>query len=130
MACEQDLALRHFDIGRGFEQSELEKEVFMLLPPGCHTLSPEIAKLHRSLYDSKQASRQWHSRSANCLKDLGFEQCSANSCAFRVLEDSTATITIVVYVDDTFAVGDKDKCDESGFELNKMLLVKNLGDLR
>ena len=46
------------------------------------------------------------------------------------MEDSRVIITLVVYVDDIFAVGDKDRCDEFGVELNKMVPVENLGDLR
>jgi len=45
MACEQDLALRHFDIEQAFVQSELEEDVFMRLPPGCGSLSGKIVRL-------------------------------------------------------------------------------------
>ena len=47
-----------------------------------------------------------------------------------ISETSESLITIVVYVVYIFAVGDKDRCDEFAVELNKMVPVKNLGDLR
>ena len=46
------------------------------------------------------------------------------------MEDSRVIIALVVYVDDIFAIGDKDRCDEFGVELNKVVPVKNLGDMR
>ena len=71
------------------------------------------------MYGLKQASRQWHNHLTKCSRDMGFEQFLADSCIFRLMEDSRVIITIV---------GDKDRCDEFGVELNKMVPVKNLGD--
>ena len=39
-------------------------------------------------------------------------------------------MTIVVHLDDMFAVGEKERCDQFGTELNPIVPVKNLGDLR
>lgn len=35
-----------------------------------------------------------------------------------------------MHVDDIFAVGVKERCDQFGIDLNEMVPVKNLGDLR
>ena len=37
---------------------------------------------------------------------------------------------IVVHVDDICAVGKKERCDQFGEDLNRMLSVKNLGELK
>ena len=99
MACEQDLALRHTE--QAFVQSELAQDVFMRLPPGCGSLSGKIVRLCRSLNGSKPASRQWHNHLSKCLRYMGFEQCLADSCVFRLMEDSRVIITLVAYVDMT-----------------------------
>ena len=41
------------------------------------------------------------------LKRLGFEQCMADVCVFRLIENGRVAITAVVHVDDIFAVGKK-----------------------
>ena len=37
---------------------------------------------------------------------------------------------LVVHVDDIFAVGKKERCDQFGEDLNRMVPVKNLGELK
>ena len=65
-----------------------------------------------------------------CLLDLGFEQCLADSCVFRLIRGGMVVLILVVHVDDIFAVGKKEKCDQFGEDLNRMLPVKNLGELK
>ena len=51
-------------------------------------------------------------------------------CVFRLIEDGRVAITAVVHVDDIFAVGQKEWCDRLCFDLNRIIPVKNLGDLK
>ena len=51
-------------------------------------------------------------------------------CVFRLVEEGCVVIIAVVYVDDIFAVGLKSRCDVFRDELNRMVPVKNLGELR
>lgn len=44
-----------------------------------------------------------------CLLGLGFEQCLADSCVFRLIEGGEIVMLLVVHVDDIFAVGKKDR---------------------
>ena len=39
-------------------------------------------------------------------------------------------MTIVVHVDDILVVGKKERCDRFGRDMNQMVPVKNLGELR
>ena len=39
-------------------------------------------------------------------------------------------LILVVHVDDIFAVGKKERCDQFGEDLNRMVPVKNLGELK
>ena len=130
MACELDLDLRHFDIEQAFVQSDLKENVFMRLPQGCGRLSGKIVRPNKSLYGLKQASRQWHAHLTRCLLTLGFLQCLADACVFRLMEDERVVMTIVVHVDDIFAVGEKTRCDRFGRDWNQMVPVKNFGELR
>ena len=78
----------------------------------------------------KQASIQWHAHLTRCLLTLRFVQCLVDPCGFRLMEGGSIVITIVVHVDDTFAVGENARCDEFGRNLSGIVPVKNLGELR
>ena len=87
-------------------------------------------RLNKSLYGLKQASRSWHAHLTTCLNTLGFQQCLADVYVFRLVEEGRIAIIAVVHVDDIFAVGLKSTCDAFRDELNQMVPVKNLGELR
>ena len=75
MACELGLDLCHFDVEQAFVQSPLDEDVYMQLPEGCGWLSGMKVKLNKTLYDLKQASRQWHAHVTRYLFFSGFVQC-------------------------------------------------------
>ena len=130
IACEFDLDMCRFDVEQAFVQSKLDEDVFLRLPRGCGRLSGKIVRLNKSLYVLKQASRSWHAHLTTCLKTLGFQQCLADACVFRLVEEGRAAIIAVVHVDDIFAVGLKSWCDVFRDELNRMVPVKNLSEPR
>ena len=130
IACELNLDVCHFDVEQAFVQSKLDEDVFLRLPKGCGRLSGKIVRLNKSLYGLEQASRPWHAHLTTCLKTLNFQQCLADACIFRLVEEGRVAIIVVVHVDDTFAVGLKSRCDVFRDELNRMVTVKNLGELR
>ena len=128
IACECDLDLCHFDVDQAFVQSDLEEDVFLRLPKGCGDLSGKIVRLNKSPNGLKQASRTWHAHLTTCLKILGFEQCMADVCVFRLIENGRVAIKAVVHVDDIFAVGQKERCDRLCVDFDRTIPVKNLGD--
>ena len=123
------VVLSYVDIEQAVVQSDLEENVFMRLPQGCGRLSGKIVRPNKSLYGLKQASRQWHAHLTRCLLTLGFLQRLADACVFRLMEDEREVMTVVVHVDDIFAVGEKTRCDQFVRDMNKMVPVKNLGEL-
>ena len=54
----------------------------------------------------------------------------AEASSFRLIKEWIVMITIVVHVDDMFRVGQKARCDQFGEDLNDMVQVKNLCELR
>ncbi|CAB1119354.1 unnamed protein product [Ectocarpus sp. CCAP 1310/34] len=99
LACELNLDLCHFDIEPAFVRSELEEDVYIRLPQGCGALSGMIVTLGKSLYGLRQASRQWHAMLKRCLVALGFEQCMADACVFRLIEGGCVVLILVVHWD-------------------------------
>ena len=65
----------------------------------------QIVKLNKSLCGLRQASRQWIAMLKKCLLVLGFEQCLADSCVFRLIQGGIVVLIIVVHVDDIFPWG-------------------------
>lgn len=130
LACGLDLALCHIDIDQAFVRAPLKGDVFMQLPDGCGSLLRKMVKLSRSLYGLRQAPRKWYAMLNKCLLALGFEQCLADSCVFCLIEGGKVVMLLVVHVDDIFAVGEKDRCEKFGEDLNKFVPVKSLGELK
>ena len=129
IACELDLDLCHFDAEQAFVQSELKEEVFLRLPQGCGDMSGRVVRLNRSLYGLRQASRTWHHHLIVRMKILGFEQCLADACVLRLIEDGAVSIIAVVHVDDIFAAGLKSRCDRFCEDLNELVPINNIGEL-
>ena len=115
IACECDVNICHFDVNQAFVQSDLAEDFFLRLPKGCGDLS---IKKDSSTHGLKQASRTWYAHLTTCLERLGFEQCMADLCVFRLIEDGHVVITAVVHVDDTFAVEQKERRDRLCVDLN------------
>ena len=130
LACELDLKLCHFDAEQAFVQSDLDDVVYVRLHPGCGALSGKVMRLRRSLYGLKQTSRTWHYHLVRGTKALGFEQCEADACVMRLVEDGGVSVVVVVHVDDIFAIGRKSRCDKFGDDLDAYVPTTNLGELR
>ena len=130
LAVELNLDLCHFDIDQAFVRAPLKEDIFMQLPEGCGALSGKVVQLNKSLYGLRQASREWYALLKKCLLALGFEQCLADSCVFRLIEEGKIALLLVVHVDDIFAVGSKERCDRFGEDLGRYVPVKSLGELK
>ena len=49
----------------------------------------------------------------------------ADSCVFRFVEEGKVVMHLVVHVDDIFAVGKKERCDQFGKDLGRLVPVKS-----
>ena len=93
---------------------DLEESICMRLPQGCGRLPRKIVRLVESLYVLKQASRQWHAHLFRCLMTLVFLQCLVDACIFCLMEGGSMVMTILVHLDDIYALGEKERCDQFG----------------
>ena len=64
------------------------------------------------------------------MKALGFEQCEADACVMRLVEDGGVSVVVLVHVDGMFAIGRKSRCDKFGDGLDAYVPITNLGELR
>lgn len=93
-------------------------------------MSGKVVKLCRSLYGLKPASRQWHHTLVRGMKGLWFEQCEVDACVMRLSESVAVSIVGVVQVDDIFALGLKISCEKVCEDLNQIVPIDNLKQLR
>ena len=64
------------------------------------------------------------------MKNLGFEQSPADACVMRLIESGSVSIVTVVHVDDIFAARLEARCDQFCEDLNRLVPINNLGELR
>ena len=130
IACEYDLDLRYFDAEQAFVQSTLEEDVSLLLPQVYGEMSGKIVRLNGSLYGLKQASRSWHNHLVTHMTRFGIEQRPADACVMRLIESGSVSIVMVVHVDGMFVVRVKSWYDQLCEDLNRLVPVNKLGELR
>jgi hypothetical protein len=93
--------IHQLDIHNVFLNGVLTKKVYMKQPPSFvdPTLPSHVCRLHKSLYDLKQAPRAWYTCLSDFLLSIGFR-------AFLfILSDGTNIFYLLVYVDDILLTG-------------------------
>jgi len=90
MAAIKGWHIHQLDVNNVFLHGELKEDVYMTLPLGLPSTSPnKVCKLLKSLYVLKQASRQWYERLSCLLLDLGFKRAHADHSLFTHITSSS-----------------------------------------
>nr|KYP34276.1 Retrovirus-related Pol polyprotein from transposon TNT 1-94 [Cajanus cajan] len=88
------------NVKNAFLHGDLKEEIYMKLPPGMTTSSPnDVCKLCRSLYGLKQAPRAWFEKFHTTLLNFSFTQSQYDYSLF-FHKSPTGIVLILVYVDD------------------------------
>ena len=124
----EDLKCYQVDVNNAFTKSFLKKVIYMKSSLDVDLRLEQTLLIRRSLYELKQATRNWHERCVKKLFKLSFEQCVANFCMLRHKERN---IILLIYVDDicivAFALHQVQWFKD---EFQKMFKVKNLRKMR
>ncbi|KAG9441433.1 hypothetical protein H6P81_017287 [Aristolochia fimbriata] len=101
LAVSRNWSIRQLNVNNVFLYGNLDEEVYMVQPLGFQdkTHPDAVCWLHKSLYGLKQCPIAWYQRLTSYLIDLGFVLSKADS-SLLVRYTSTATIFILIYVDD------------------------------
>lgn len=124
--------VRQLDINNAFLNGILKEDIYMEQPPGFDqstTNSSLVCKLHKAIYELKQAPRAWFERLNDFLTSLGFLSSKADSSLF-IRFTKTSTIYILVYVDDILISGSSTtEVQQLITQLNATFSLKELGEL-
>ena len=105
IAAGKKMKLEHFDITNAFTEAKIDAEIYVEPPKGFETYDadgkPQVLRLLRALYGSKQASRLWQQHLKHHLvSKMGFTNSLHDPCLFvKHFGDGTCCM-VGVYVDD------------------------------
>ncbi|GJY55597.1 ribonuclease H-like domain-containing protein [Tanacetum coccineum] len=109
------------DVNNVFLYGDLNEEVYMVHPHGfCKIRENKVCRLKKSLYDLKQASKQWNHNLSEALVEVGFVQ-SKNDHSLYTMNKGSVSLFLLVYVDDLVITGN----DIGDIESFKILLSNN-----
>lgn len=125
--------IEQLDVNNAFLRGDLSEEVYMSLPLG-YKLSAStknlVCRLMKSIYDLRQASREWFSKLASCLLSSGYKRSLSDTSLFTYSHNSIFLV-VVIYVDDILIAGnDKTTIDSLKQLLDDKFSIKNLGGIK
>ena len=84
LAANLDWPLHQFDVKNDFLHGDLEKEVYMDVPPSFENSKTEgkVCRLKKSLYGFKQSPRAWFELFTQAMLRFGFRQSHADHTLF------------------------------------------------
>jgi len=96
-----DMELHQMNVKTTFLNGHLEEEVYMKKPEGFISNGNDhmICKLKKSIYELKQASRQWYLKFHNIISSFDFMENVMDWYIYHKVSGSTI-IFLVLYVND------------------------------
>jgi len=130
LVAAQNWTLKQLDVNNAFLHGDLDEEVYIQLPQGFHSSSPNlVCRLKKSLYGLKQAGRQWYAKLSNFLLSHNYKISTADHSLF-LKHDGKHTTTLLVCVDDIVLTGNNPmEISAITSLLHNFFHIKNLGDL-
>jgi transposase InsO family protein len=101
-AAAHNLKLASLDCKTAFLNADIDCEVYLHLPQGFN-VPGKLARLRKSIYGLKQASRLWNQMLHGILEGIGFQRSRADPCIYL-----SESIVLFVYVDDILCMYEKD----------------------
>ena len=123
--------IQQIDINNTFLNGDSQEVVYMAQPIGFvdATKPSYVCRLHKALYELKQAPRDWFDKLKNALLDWGFQNFVSDTSLF-IHQKGNTLIILLVYVDDILITStNASQVNQVVKELNKTFALKTLGSL-
>jgi hypothetical protein len=90
-----------------------------------------VCKLKKSLYDLKQAPRQWYLKFDRFMTKQGYDRCHFDNCVYFKRLENGSYIILLLYVDDMLVVGSNmHDIDFLKWKLANSFVEKDLGAVK
>ncbi|RDX68205.1 hypothetical protein CR513_52825, partial [Mucuna pruriens] len=125
-----DLELHQMDVKTAFLNGDIDETIYMMQPENfvSNESKSMVCKLKKSIYDLKQASRQWYHKFHQVITSYGFEANVVDDCVYHKFSGSKY-IFLVLYVNDILlASSDTGLLHETKRFLTKNFEMKDLGE--
>jgi len=132
LASWKNWKLWQLDVKSAFLNGPLDKDVFILQPPGfiCKENEHKVLKLRKALYGLKQAPRGWNKSINTFLHNIGFQKFTAEHGVYIKFVKHTEIIIICLYMDDLLLTGNSSTgIDSLKQNLKKEFEMADLGTL-
>ncbi|KAL0537256.1 hypothetical protein IC582_026232 [Cucumis melo] len=129
LAAIHSLIIHQMDVKTAFLNGDLEEEFYMTQPEGFKISGQEnkVCKLRKSLYDLKQAPKQWYEKFNNTLINNGFKINSSYTCVYSKVFGADC-ILICLYVDDMLIFGNMKLITDTKLFLSSHFEMEDLGE--
>nr|ABA94411.1 transposon protein, putative, unclassified [Oryza sativa Japonica Group] len=130
LVAHYDLELHQMDVKTTFLNGDLEEKVYMAQPKGFVMKGNGNmgCRLKRSIYELKQASRQWYLKFDGTIKKFGFQENVEDNCIYSKFKNGRF-IFLILYVDDILlASSDVSLLQETKKFLSSNFDMKDLGE--
>ncbi|GKD32415.1 zinc finger, CCHC-type containing protein [Tanacetum coccineum] len=131
LAAIHNLVIHQMDVKTSFLNADLHEEVYMKQPEGFVMPGNEhkVCKLVKSLYELKQAPKQWHQKFDEVVLSSGFLLNQSDKCVYSKFDSSSKSVIICLYVDDMLIFGtDQNQVDKTNKFLSSKFSMKDMGE--
>ncbi|KAL2940785.1 Retrovirus-related Pol polyprotein from transposon TNT 1-94 [Bienertia sinuspersici] len=131
VAVAKNWEVHQLDVNNAFLHGDISETVYMRLPPGFSTSSPNhVCRLRKSLYGLRQSPRNWFAKLSSALRSYGFHQSHADHTLFT-LRTGDDILSVLVYVDDILVAGNNPtRCASFKRYLDNCFQLKDMGPLK
>ncbi|GKD25341.1 zinc finger, CCHC-type containing protein [Tanacetum coccineum] len=126
-----NLIIHQMDVKIAFLNGDLEEEIYMNQPQGFIMTGNEnkMCKLIKSLYELKQAPKQWHQKFDEVVLSNGYLLNQADKYVYSKFDESGKGVIICLYVDDMLIFGtDQVQVDLTKEFLSSKFSMKDMGE--
>jgi hypothetical protein len=123
--------MRQMNVKFSFLNGPLEEEVYVAQPVGFVKLGEErkVYRLHKALYELKQAPRAWNKKIDSFLREKKFVKCTIEHGVY-VRRSNNELLILCLYVDDLLITAScKKEIKDFKGDLNKEFEMSDLGDI-
>jgi hypothetical protein len=103
----ENLELLQIDVKMAFLHGDLDEEIYMEQPQGFASPGREhlVCRLRKSLYELKQATRQWYRKFDDFVQSIGFLRSDEDHCFYSKDAPDGSPVFLILYVDDMLLSG-------------------------